>query len=60
MLGNQNNWLPLGTLSALLAVNGAQARSDNSLSNLLGLANVDMFLNLEQAPPSMNSGDEDE
>ena len=31
----------------LLAANAA-ARSDNSLSNMLGLANIDLFLNLEQ------------
>ncbi len=37
------------TLAAvlLLAANAA-ARSDNSLSNMLGLGNMDLYLNLEQ------------
>ena len=33
---------------ALITMTSVNARSDNSLSNLLGLANLDMFLNLEQ------------
>ena len=35
-------------MAALLLMASSQANSDNSLSRLLGLGNMDMFLNLEQ------------